>query len=209
MASTITHLAIAKKVKESLNIKIKNEYEYYLGSIAPDLSKQIGETKDASHFLYNTMNSIPNIDLFVKRYPLFLYNSFDLGYFVHIYTDKMWIENFLPKLVSENTVTLLDGTTLKTSQEEINNLIYSDYTNLNTQIINEYNLDLSIFYEELKPPKTDIKEIPVNMLDILINKIGIIIENSNEEKTYTFDIHSIKNFVNETTDRIVKEIEKY
>lgn len=209
MASTITHLAIAKQVKESLNITIKNEYEYYLGAIAPDLSKQIGETKDASHFLYNTINSIPNTDLFVKRYPLFLYNSFDLGYFVHIYTDKMWIENFLPKLVNENTVTLLDGTTLKTSQEEINNLIYSDYTNLNTQIINEYNLDLSIFYEELKPPKTEIKEIPVNMLDILINKIGIIIENSNEEKTYTFDIHSIKNFINETADRIVKEIEKY
>lgn len=208
MASTITHLAVAKKVNELLNNKVKNTYDYYLGSIAPDLSKQIGESKDESHYLINTTDSIPNIDLFIKRYPLFQYNSFDLGYFVHLYTDKIWNEEFMSKLILEDSVKLLDGTILKTSKEEIANLIYSDYTNLNTQIINEYNLDLSIFYEELVPPKTEIKEIPVEKLDILINKIGLIIENSKEEKTYTFDIHTIKNFIDNTAKIIVEELEK-
>lgn len=209
MASTLTHLAIAKKVKELLTINISNEYDYYLGSIAPDLSKQIGESKDESHFLVNTINSIPNIDLFIKRYPLFQYNSFDLGYFIHLYTDKLWNEEFMSKLILEDTVKLLDGTTLKTTKEEIANLIYSDYTNLNRQLIDEYNLDLSLFYEEFTPPKTELKEIPVDKLDILINKISIIIENSKEEKSYTFDIYTIKNFIEETAKKIVKEIEKY
>ena len=209
MASTITHLAIAKRVKDLLSIKIQNDYDYYLGAIAPDLSKQIGQDKEESHFLINTKDNLPNIDLFVKRYPLFPYNSFDLGYYVHLYTDKIWSEEFMTKIILEDSVKLLDGTTLKTTKEEIANLIYSDYTNLNTQIINEYDLDLSIFYEDLVPPKTEIKEIPVEMLDILINKISIIIENSKEEKTYTFDIYTIKNFIEDTAKRIVEEIEKY
>ena len=72
MASTIIHLAIAKKVQEK--IRIENKKDYYLGSIAPDISKQIGESREVSHFLINTKEDIPNLNIFVKRYPLFPYN---------------------------------------------------------------------------------------------------------------------------------------
>ena len=74
MASTIIHLAIAKKVQEK--IKVENLKDYYLGAIAPDISKQVGESRETSHFLINTKEDIPNINVFVKRYPLFQYNSF-------------------------------------------------------------------------------------------------------------------------------------
>ena len=207
MASTIIHLAIAKKVQEK--VKVKNLYDFYLGATAPDISKLIGQTKDTSHFLINTQDSIPNMQIFVKRYPLFKYNSFDLGYYTHLYTDKVWQEEFLPKHVNKNVITLLDGTTLKKSITEINQMIYSDYTNLNTKVIENYDLDLSLFYEEFKKPKTSLKEIPVDKLDILLNKIGIIIENSKEEKTYTFDIDTIKDFIDTTSETIIKEIQKY
>ena len=43
MASSVIHLAVAKELEKHFNIK--NKYDYYLGSIAPDLSKQIGRTK--------------------------------------------------------------------------------------------------------------------------------------------------------------------
>ena len=207
MASTIIHLAIAKKVQEK--VKVKNLYDFYLGATAPDISKLIGQTKDTPHFLINTQDSIPNMQIFVKRYPLFKYNSFDLGYYTHLYTDKVWQEEFLPKHVNKNVITLLDGTTLKKSITEINQMIYSDYTNLNTKVIENYDLDLSLFYEEFKKPKTSLKEIPVDKLDILLNKIGIIIENSKEEKTYTFDIDTIKDFIDTTSETIIKEIQKY
>ena len=46
MASAIIHLAIAKKVKE--RVKVKREKDYFLGAIAPDISKQVGETKEKS-----------------------------------------------------------------------------------------------------------------------------------------------------------------
>ena len=207
MASSIIHLAIAKKVLE--NITVDNEKDYYLGSIAPDISKQIGHDKEEAHFQKNSKKEIPNLNLFIKRYPFFKYNSFDLGYFIHLYTDKLWHEEFLQKIRTKKAIQLLDGTTFEGTNEEIKNMIYSDYTNLNTKIIDEYNLDLSLFYEEYKIPKTNIKEIPIDKLDILINKMGILIENSKEEKTYLFNIELINDFIEETTKTILETLKEY
>lgn len=208
MASSIIHLAVAKKLEKDL--KIKNKYDFYLGSIAPDISKQIGRSKYESHFLKNSYKEdVPNMDLFVAKYPNFKENDFDIGYYIHLYTDKLWFEEFMEKITFNNALKLLDGTIINTSQEEIQSIIYSDYTNLNISIIDEYELDLSLFYEDFKKPKTSIKEIPAENLDILINKMGIIIENSKEEKKYSFDIELIKDFINNTCKKIKEEIKKY
>ena len=207
MASVIIHMAIAKELENKLDIE--NKKDYYLGSIAPDIAKQIGMNKSVSHFSKNMKDNIPNINLFVKRYPTFKYNSFSLGYFVHLYADKIWQESVINKILNENSVRLLDGTTLTTTREEITNLIYSDYTDLNRKVIEEYNLDLSLFYEEFQIPDTTINEIPIDKLDILINKMGIIIENSKQQKSYTFDINIVKDFINRCVEETLIEIEKY
>lgn len=208
MASALIHIAVAKELEKSL--KIKRKKDYYLGSIAPDISKQIGKTKFESHFLKNSYkNNVPNIDLFIKKYHDFINNSFDLGYFIHLYTDKLWFDGFIDKLKSDGSIKLLDGTILTTNPEEINAIIYSDYTNMNTQLLDDYNLDLSLFYEELPKPKTNIREIPIDKLDILVNKMGIIIENSKEEKSYSFDITLIKDFIDNTVKEIKKVLKEY
>lgn len=208
MASAIIHLAVAKQLEDKLTIKRK--YDYYLGSIAPDISKQIGQTKYESHFFKNSAKEdVPNIELFVRKYHDFKNNSFDLGYFIHLYTDKLWNEEFLSKIICNNSIKLLDGTILNSSEEEIKAIIYSDYTNLNIRLIDEYNLDLSLFYEEFKKPRTNISQIPIDQLDILINKMGIIIENSEDDKKYSFDIDIIKSFITNTCNEILKALEKY
>lgn len=204
MATSIIHLAIAKQVKEKYNQKIKNPKDFYLGAIAPDISKQIGESKEKSHFLINTTGNIPNIAIFIKKYPYYKTTSFDLGYFTHLYTDKLWHEEFLPNIKIESSIKLANGDTINATKEEIQNMIYSDYTNLNKKTIEEYDLDLSLFYEEFTPPRTNIKEIPIEDLDILINKMGILIENSNEEKTYIIDFEEIKSFINTTSNKIIE-----
>ena len=103
----------------------------------------------------------------------------------------------------------MDGTIINVDEEEMKAIIYSDYTNINIKIIEKYNLDLSLFYNEFKLPKTTLKEIPINELDILINKMGIIIENSKQEKTYTFDEYIVYDFIEDVKDRIIDEIYKY
>lgn len=201
MASAIIHLAVAKQLEQKLDIK--NKKDYYLGSIAPDISKQIGKSKQKSHFLINTKPDIPNIKSFTNKYPNYKQNSFDLGYFIHLYTDKLWFSEFMSKIISGNYIKLLDGTIIKTTPKEIQNLIYQDYTNLNIKLLDEYEMDLSLFYEEFSVPKTSLDEIPIEKLNVLIDKMGIIIKNSKEQKAYTFDISIIINFIDDACSKIL------
>lgn len=207
MASTVIHLAVAKVLEPYFDIK--NRKDYYLGSIAPDIAKQIGRTKQESHFLYEEKDDVPNIKMFTNKYPNFYKNDFDLGYYIHLFTDKLWFDKFLNTLVQSNSIRLIDGTIVNVPPEELPQLIYSDYTNLNVKVIEEYNMDLSLFYEEFEKPKTSIDEVPIEQLNILIDKMGIIIENSTNEKNYIFDIYLIKEFIETTKERILKEIKDY
>ena len=205
MASALIHLAVAKKLTE--NINITNRKDYYLGSIAPDLSKQIGLNKMSSHFLIHTKEDVPNTEMFINKYPNFMNNEFELGYFIHLYTDKLWFDGFLNNFICNNSIKLLDGTIIETTKEEMQNMIYSDYTNMNIQLIDKYDMDLSLFYEEFQEPKTEINEIPTNNLDILINKMGILISNSQEEKAYTIDIYLVENFIDYACEEILKKLD--
>ena len=206
MASSLMHIAVAeelyKKIKKKLNI---NYYEYILGSISPDISNIINESKIKSHFIDNN-KSIPNIDIFQKKYGKNLSNSFNLGYFVHLYTDKLFYEDYYPLFIEERFFTsiikCLDKTTIKVSDEEKRKMLYSDYTNLNKQLIEEYNLNLDIFYNEFIIPDTTINEIPINKLNLLIENAGIIIQNIASYKEYIIDITSIKSFINDCVEEI-------
>lgn len=206
MASAIIHLAVAKEIEPYINIK--NKKDYYLGSIAPDMSKHVGKKKNMSHFLIpNT--EIPDIEKFKIKYPKFYQNDFDLGYYIHLFTDKIWTEDFLPKLIKNNSVKLKNGNKINLSKEELKKLIYQDYTNLNIKVIEKYNMDLSLFYEDFQIPNTKINEVPIDKLNILIDKMGIIIENSKQEKLYIFDTTLIYNFIEEVVEKLIEEIKDY
>ncbi len=52
-------------------------------------------------------------------------------------------------------------------------------------------------------------EIPINKLSILVDKMGVIIENSKMEKTYVFDMPIIIDFIQYATEKILKKLEEY
>ena len=56
----------------------------------------------------------------------------------------------MPKIAEGTSIKLLDGTIINAKEEQITNMIYSDYTNINIQIIENHNMDLSLFYEEFQ-----------------------------------------------------------
>lgn len=202
MASAIIHIAVAKKINEKLKM---NEKELFLGTISPDISKHIGQDRKISHFLDE--NRLPNLNLFLKEYNNSLNNPFIMGYYIHLFTDYLWFKYFLKEITNLNTsITLLNGDTLKCNAKEIDKLIYNDYTNLNILLIEEYNLDLSLFYEEIKIPKINLKEIPLDKLQIIVDQMGIIVENSKKEKTYSFNLSNVNQFINTCNDLIYNDI---
>jgi hypothetical protein len=182
MASAIIHLCVAKEINKYLKM---DENYLLLGSIAPDISKQIGETKEISHFLdHSNEDDIPNIDRFLLKYRSELNNPFEMGYFIHLLTDKYWFRDYVYKFIERYTQDKLKKNVTYTALKD---LIYNDYTNLNITLIDNHNLNLDLFYNEIEMPESKIIEIPVDKLDILIEKMGLIIEDSKEEKTFIFD----------------------
>lgn len=202
MASSIIHMCIAKEVNKTL--KIKDVNMLLLGSIAPDISKHLGQSKIKSHFLTDGVNI--DIESFLKKYSNQLHNPFIMGYYIHLYTDLLWNKYFITEIVENETIHLLDGKNINNDPALYTELIYNDYTNLNVQLIDEYSLDLSLFYNNAVLPDIGMTEIPVSKLPILIDYTGIVIQNTKENKAYTFDLEQIKTFIKTSSYLITNTI---
>ena len=204
MASAGGRIAVAGEFNKDLKMK---EKELFLGAIAPDISKQLGESKIKSHFLLNDKSDLPILDNFLDKYQDNLNNPFIMGYYIHLFTDYLWFKYFVSEITNDNDyIKLLNENKITCSKEEISKLIYNDYTNLNILLIEEYNLDLSLFYEELEIPNIKFDEIPLNKLQVIVDQMGIIIANSKKEYTYSFNIDNIKQFIEFCKKIIINDI---
>lgn len=204
MASAIIHIAVAKEINEDLHM---NEKELFLGTIAPDISKQIGESKVKSHFLPNENTDLPNFEKFLNKYKDNLNIPFIMGYYIHLFTDYLWFKYFMPEITNCNDyIKLLNGHKINCSEEEITTIIYNDYSNLNILLIEEYNLALSLFYADINIPNIKFDEVPLDKLQIIVDKIGTIIENSKNGYTYSFNIDNVKQFIELCTKIISTDI---
>lgn len=95
---------------------------------------------------------------------------------------------------------------MKCNKEELTKIIYNDYSNLNILLIEEYNLDLSLFYEDIEIPNIKFDEIPLDKLQIIVDQMGIIVENSKKGYSYSFNIDNIKSFIKLCTEIISNDI---
>ena len=74
--------------------------------------------------------------------------------------------------------------------------------------MDEYNLDLKIFYNPLPNINNIIEEIPMDKLQIIIDAASEIIENTKMHKDMVFDINNIKQFIKTSSELILSELEK-
>lgn len=205
MASAIIHMVVANEINKKIN---RDSDKLLIGSIAPDISKFLGQTKIKSHFLSDENNDIPNIKAFLKKYINNLDDDFVLGYFIHLYTDYFWFKYFIPEIYRKNFITKLDGTVVKCSGNMQEMYIYNDYTNLNTKLLDSYNLKLDIFNNSTPVFANIIDEIPMEKIDIIINQVLLIIENSKTNKDLVFNFENIENFIKMTVELILSKLKE-
>ncbi len=205
MASSMIHMAVGNEVNKVLK---RNNDKLLIGSIAPDISKHVGQTKKESHFLDDVTTGIPNMERFLEKYGKYLSDDFVMGYFIHLYTDYLWYKYFMTEITNKSVITKLDGTKVKCNGRMMSLYIYSDYTNLNTRLLEEYDMDLRIFYNELPALDNIIEEIPMDKLQIIMDQASIIIENSKERKEFTFDIDSVKKFIDLCVKLILSKLDE-
>ena len=207
MASSVIHIAVASEINKIIK---KDNHKLLIGSIAPDISKCLGRTKIESHFLDSDDTDIPNIDKFLNKYKSKLNDDFVIGYYIHLYTDYLWFKYFISEIYNEenNMITKLDGSIVKCNGNMLSIYIYNDYTNMNMKLLDEYNMDLSIFYEEIPYLENIIDEIPMNEIKTIVDKTSIIIKNSKEHKDFVFNIENIKKFIERSTELILVQLKE-
>ena len=204
MASSVIHICVANEINKTIN---RDSKKLLIGTIAPDISKLLGETKFYSHFLDNVNNNIPNINKFLDKYGNYLNDDFVLGYYIHLYTDYLWFKYFIPNVIKGNYIKELDGTLVKYTEETFKYYVYNDYSNLNNQLIDRYNFPMKIFYEEIPYIPNIISEIPIDRLNLIVDKTGILIEESKKGKKYLFKIDDIITFIESSRKAILKELD--
>lgn len=206
MASAMIHLAVANEINKTLK---RQNNKLLIGSIAPDIAKIVGETKLKSHF-QNQNDGIPDLDRFFKKYGNRLDDDFVLGYYIHLYTDYLWYKYFMDEIFDKdkNIIKKLNGEEIKCEGGMKSLYIYNDYTDINIKLIEEYNLDLKIFYNE--PPELEniIEEIPMNKINLLIDKMGLIATNTKSVKGFTFDITNVKKFISTSVELILSILQQ-
>ena len=200
MASAIIHISVAHEINKKL--KMNNDL-LLIGSIAPDLAKLIGQTKDKGHFLFGDKGT-PHMDKFLKKYRTD--NPFNMGYYIHLYTDLYWFRDLLPKHYKNKKLVFKNGKELDIPFEKRLEAIYKDYTSLNNILIKKYNIDTSFLKKEYKID-TEIKELDFTKLNLLTKETNRLI---NESVTYPleiFDELEIVEFINSCVENILKEVE--
>lgn len=201
MASAIIHMCVAKKVNEVLKM---DENMIFLGSIAPDISKIVGESKVASHFLDGVdEDCIPNCEKFVNKYKDSLNKPFEVGYLIHLLTDKYWFGDYVYRYIRRYMNTSLVRYT------QVKDIIYRDYTRLNMKLIDEYELNLYFMCNNIILPSSKIEEIPIDKLQLVIDKMSIIIKELDDSKTVMFDMDDINEFVLECSKMVIRDLKYY
>lgn len=210
MASAVIHMAVAKKVNEVL--KLENENHFLLGSISPDIAKMVGSQRYLSHFINEDdkeITSVPNIDNFLTKYKQYLVKPYELGYFIHLLTDVLWFQEYLPNLADEKKYIIYakDGTPIKFSHDEYTEILYNDYTRINRDIMDYYNMDFSLFYEKFEYPINHILEVDEKYFDDVIEKFGMI-SSVDSQETYVMNIEGIVHFIEYATIYCLDELKK-
>ncbi len=88
-------------------------------------------------------------------------------------------------------------------------IIYNDYTKLNQRLIDDYMLDLYFFCNEMELPKSKITEIPMDKLQIIIDKMGLIIQNVKTAKPVIMNEDEIIDFIEHISNVIIDDLNQY
>ncbi len=194
MASSMIHIAIASELNKKLK---RDRYGLLIGTIAPDISKHVGRSKYESHFLNSLDDEVPNLDKFLEKYKDKLSDDFVLGYYIHLFVDYLWFKYFIPEIYDEDNslIKKLDGTVVKCNGRMALQYIYNDYTNLNVRLIDDYELDLKIFYNDIPNFDNIIEEIPMDKLYLIVDKAIEIVMNSKLHKDMVFNMDNIHQFI--------------
>lgn len=157
------HLEVAKKVNKKLEYDGEYLELFLLGNILPDINNGYvvkGISKKLSHTQTHFKNDIDKTYInFYNEYKSCFNNPLIVGYFVHLYTDYYWTNNYRSKI---NKISSYDSYT----KEERMSLKHNDFKAYNNNFIDNV-LNLK-HYDLLINNINLIKEVSITKNDLIL-----------------------------------------
>jgi len=162
------HYCITTRLNETIRI---DDPQFLLGGIAPDVHKHMQEPKAKSHFAGVDSQGLffSDYDAFGAKYFRSRIQPFHLGYYYHLISDQIWLEEIYFPLIQ-----WLPQPKKKQAQESY----YRDFGRLNGMLIDHYGLKLA----HLEAVPVEIDEIDYRFLPALIQDLVYDFEKKDAHK---------------------------
>lgn len=226
MPSYVLHLTAAKMflnlLQETHPIKAdpSAQNDFLAGNLMPDAARD----KAISHFrnpvYQGKIMEYPNLHAFYKKYSHLMNDPCCLGYFFHLYIDRRFFKDYIPKVASffteDSEITDEKSCVSKALLHKSNTMVpfteylsekyyYGDYTKMGAYLAHLYCLPTA-----LKTPLQNpgITEVDFNNIRMLLDELTQLLTVPDDliKDLKVFDLSDLLRFLEQSTEDFMKHI---
>lgn len=220
MPGFILHITAAQMLFEKYNIPANRE-AFEAGNLIPDSVSD----KTFSHFRHPARNEklmvYPDMDLFLDKYRHLLSDSSCLGYYFHLFTDRIYAKDYIAEIVEffsadgriASDRTDITHAFIKRTKELVpiktffsDEYYYGDFTKLNTYLIHRFHLSTNI---NETTPNPGIDEVDYANIRVIKNQLKsyLDIPENAVQSLKVFDIEHLLSCLEQIADDFARLIQ--
>lgn len=220
MPGFILHMTAAKMLFQKWQQNIIDPNEFQVGNLIPDSVSD----KTFSHFRHPDRNEklmvYPDLDLFLNKYSHLLHSSSCLGYYFHLFIDRVYAKDYIPQVVTFYDVNGqecadrkdITHALIKRTGELVpirtifsDEYYYGDFTKLNTYLIQRFDLSTDFDFYVMNP---GIKEVDYTDIEKIQKQLQGYLDVPAEavSELKVFDIEDLLAFLEGATEKFADMI---
>ena len=224
MPGFILHMTAAKMLFDKMHSnKMRSDVDvdaFQVGNLIPDSVSD----KTGSHFRHprrqEKLMVYPDLDLFLDKYEQLLTDSSCLGYYFHLFVDRVYARDYIPRIVSFHDESGMEASDrkdithalIKRTGELIpikdffsDEYYYGDFTKLNTYLLNRFNLSLELSTNVTNPGIEEVNYADICKIQKQLEGYLDVPENAVHELK-VFEAEDLLAFLEDATVHFSKQI---
>ena len=171
-----THIEIGNTLRNYLKFNDEEFELFSIGNIAPDINNSFmikDISKKINHAVTHFSDNGKTYEIFYNKYKQYMNNPFILGYYIHLFTDYTWNNNYYERLKKEGIDISKDCDNLRIIKQHDFRMYNNKFIDNTIQLNNIENIvENSKIIEEISLTKEDIQKTK-RFLDEKIKEEGI------------------------------------
>jgi len=223
MPGFILHITTAKMLFDKLSVTGEkaesiDHNAFQVGNLIPDSVSD----KTYSHFRHPSRNEklmvYPDLDLFLNKYKHLLNDDSLLGYYFHLYIDRVYAKDYIPKIITfydangqeASDKAAITHALIKRTKELVpiktifsDDYYYGDFTKMNSYLMRRFDLSTDIVCDVTNPgiEEVDFNDI-VKIQKQLQGYLDVPEDAVNELKV--FDVEDLLKFLEHTVEEFAE-----